>query len=210
MILSGAANLQSTNVNSNIDNAVGLRLDSAIARVQAGNVSNGALTGNADIVNGGSLYAAPLPEIKLIGGSGSGATINATVVGGVITQLALSGGTGYDAADLPELIIGGPPASVLEVPTGDGASFSIGDYIFINETEVVKVTGISTDDLTVSRGELGLMFKIFILKPQTLEKLFHIKLLLNLLEEDLMEIKLHLNLLKNSVRQIFQLTLIYL
>ena len=109
------------------------------------------------------MYAAPLPEIKLIGGSGSGATVNATVVGGVITQLALSGGTGYDA-DLPELIIGGPRASILEVPTGDGASFSVGDYIFVNETEVVKVTGISTDDLTVSRGELGTNVQDFYIK----------------------------------------------
>lgn len=170
VILSGASNLQSTNVNSNIDNTVGLRLDSAIARVQAGNVSGGALTGNADIVNGGSLYAAPLPEIKLIGGSGSGATVNATIIGGVITQLTLSGGTGYDAADLPELIIEGPRASILEVPAGDGASFSVGDYIFINETEVVKVTGISTDDLTVSRGELGTNVQDFYIKTTNIRK----------------------------------------
>ena len=171
IILSGTGSIQSTNVNSSIDNAFGLRLDTAIANVQASNVSGGGLTGNANIVNGGVLYAAsPLPEIKIIGGSGSGATATPTIAGGVITQIALSGGTGYDSANLPNLVIDGPPSSIIEVPTGDGASFANGDYILINESEVVQITNISSDDLTVDRGQLLTDVNDFYIKTTPIRK----------------------------------------
>ena len=178
IILSGANNIQSTSITSIIDNSIGLRLDTGIGEIQAGNVSGGALTGNANIVNGGSLYTTA-PNVNIVGGSGSGATATATIAGGIITQIAFSGGVGYDSSNLPTLVIDGPPASILEVPTGEGAQFSIDDYILINETEIVKVTSISTDNLTIDRGQLQTEINNFFINTTNIKKVIPYQITVN-------------------------------
>ena len=178
IILSGSNNIQSTSITSTIDNSIGLRLDTGIGEIQAGNVSGGALTGNANIVNGGSLYTTT-PNVNIVGGSGSGATATATIAGGIITQIALSGGVGYDSSNLPTLVIDGPPASILEVPTGEGAQFSINDYISINETEIVKVTSISTDNLTIDRGQLKTEIINFFINTTNIKKVIPYQITVN-------------------------------
>lgn len=196
IILSGANNIQSTSITSNVDNSIGLRLDTGIGEIQVSNVSGGALTGNANIVNGGSLYSTT-PNVNIVGGSGSGATATATIAGGIITQIALSGGTGYDSSNLPTLVIDGPPASILEVPAGDGAQFSLNDYILINESEIVKVTNISTDTLTVDRGQLQTQINNFFINTTNIKKVIPYQITVNSFRRGFDGIKTQFKLTEN-------------
>jgi len=169
-ILSGLASSQSTGVISSIDDASGLRLGTAVYVVDAGNISGGALTGNAIQVFEGSDYTFT-PNVTLVGGSGEGATATATVVGGQVTQIALSGGTGYDAADLPAIIIEPPTQSILTVPTGEGALFLQNDYILINDVEICKIANITGDQLTIDRSQLNSSLITFYVRGTSFEKI---------------------------------------
>ena len=67
--------------------------DTAVATATIANVSAGALTGNLSISNGGSGYSS-VPTVTVSEGGGSGGSATATVVNGVVTEVAVSGGSG--------------------------------------------------------------------------------------------------------------------
>src|SRR6516164_5209151 len=70
--------------------------------------NQGALSHNITVTNGGSGYSTP-PPVSFSGGSGSGATAAAIVVGGVVTQVQLTNaGSGYLASDVVTVNFGGP------------------------------------------------------------------------------------------------------
>ena len=70
--------------------------------------NQGALSPNITVTNGGSGYSTP-PPVSFSGGSGSGATAAAIVVGGVVTQVQLTNaGSGYLASDVVTVNFGGP------------------------------------------------------------------------------------------------------
>jgi hypothetical protein len=64
---------------------------------------NGQLKGNATMVNVGSNYTDA--TITVNGGGGTGGIATPTIIGGQITQIELSGGTGYTS--IPQLVIKG-------------------------------------------------------------------------------------------------------
>ena len=71
---------------------------------------SGGLSPHIVVTNGGSGYSTP-PAVSFTGGSGSGATAAAIVVGGVVTQVLLtSAGSGYLASDVVTVNFGGPGA----------------------------------------------------------------------------------------------------
>lgn len=61
---------------------------------------------------------------------------------------------GVSTVDASAGVIGSAVSTSLVVASGDGASFYVGQYIKIS-TEIMKVTAISTDTLTVTRGTEG-------------------------------------------------------
>ena len=108
--------------------------DDATATAGAGNVSGGALTGTATITAAGTGYSSA-PNITVTGGGGTGGSAVATVVGGQITSIALSGGSGYTSA--PTLDIESPTGVVVTI-TSAGTNYDpAGTY-------TVNVSGGST------------------------------------------------------------------
>lgn len=68
----------------------------------------GTVTSFVVVTNGGTGYS-PAPVVTLTGGSGSGAVLQATVVGGVIVSIqVLNAGTGYLAGDAVTVVITDP------------------------------------------------------------------------------------------------------
>lgn len=169
VILSGLASSQITSTITTVNEPSGVRLGTGVAVVEAVNVSGGALTGNANIVfNGGGDYTFT-PSVTLVGGAGSGATATATVVGGEITQITLSGGSDYDAADLPTLVIEDPTQSSFNVTSVAG--LGVNDYILINDVEICKITAINALELTVDRAQLNSNLIDFYVQGTSLQKI---------------------------------------
>lgn len=105
----------------------------ATASASAGNLNNGALTGNLTIVNAGSGYSA-LPTVTITGGGGNSAGVVSTVTltNGQVTQISVSGGTGYTSA----------PTITLSAPTGLELSVdSPGSNYDPSATYLVNVSG---------------------------------------------------------------------
>lgn len=74
----------------------------ATATAGADNINGGALTGTATITAAGTGYSSA-PTITVSGGGGDGGSAVATVLGGKITSIALSGGAGYTSAPTLEI-----------------------------------------------------------------------------------------------------------
>ena len=66
----------------------------ATATASNSNISAGALTGNLTITNGGAGYIED-PIVTFSGGGGAGGTATVTIVNEIITQISVTGGSGY-------------------------------------------------------------------------------------------------------------------
>ena len=66
----------------------------ATATASNSNISGGALTGNLTITNGGAGYIEN-PIVTFSGGGGAGGTATVTIVNEIITQITVTGGSGY-------------------------------------------------------------------------------------------------------------------
>ena len=69
------------------------------------NINNGSLQGTASIIWAGFGYTAA-PTVTLTGGGGTGATATATISSGRVTQISLSGGSGYTS--FPTITVAAP------------------------------------------------------------------------------------------------------
>ena len=87
----------------------------ATATASGSNVSGGALTGNVTPSNGGMGYTS-LPTVTITG-DGSGGTATVTLVNEVITNIALSGGSGW--SNPPSLSISAPEGTTYNPTTGN-------------------------------------------------------------------------------------------
>ena len=99
----------------------------AIATASASNVSGGALTGNVTPSNGGMGYTS-LPTVTITG-DGSGGTATVTLVNEVITNIALSGGSGW--INPPSLSISAPEGTTYN-PTSGNLSVCLPSHGFSN------------------------------------------------------------------------------
>ena len=134
--------------------------------------------GRYEIFNGGADYTAgTYTGVALTSGSGSGATATFTVSSeGIISDIQIeNGGSGYARGDYLSvadedlvrsgaststarltLYVGhvGVPAGGTKVTVDNPLGFSTNDLIQIGE-EILKVTGITGDEISVTRGQEG-------------------------------------------------------
>ena len=88
----------------------------ATATASLSNISAGALTGNLTITDGGMGYIES-PNVTFSGGGGAGGTATITIVNDVITQISVSGGSGYTSA--PTITIDAPEGTTYDPSTGN-------------------------------------------------------------------------------------------
>ena len=103
----------------------------ATAVCSPSNIKNGILTGRASLNDGGSAYSSA-PIITVEGGGGTGGTAVATIFDGKVTDIVLSGGSGYTSE--PTLTIANPTGVIVNIQSG-GVGYDP------NKTYTVSVSG---------------------------------------------------------------------
>lgn len=109
------------------------------------------LSPDTTVINAGSGYTSA-PTVSVYGGSGSGATVSATVKGGVVTQLTVTNpGSGYNLNDQPTLIFsgGGSDKTATLVPVVSAETGGISQVIVTNGGSS-NLTGVTA--ITLSGG----------------------------------------------------------